>query len=137
MLHSLLVKDYMEASLVTFKPDQEVLDAIRLLLENNISGAPVIDQLGNMCGMLSEKDCLRVALNCSYHGELGGKISEFMSPNVVTVDIDDSVLEVAKLFLENPFKCYPVVTDNRLVGMITRHDVLRAIEHVSQEQTYP
>lgn len=137
MLHSLLVKDYMQASLVTFKPEQDLMEAIGLLLENDITGAPVIDQLGNMSGMLSEKDCLRVAFNSSYFGDISGKVADYMSPQVVSVDLEASVLDVAKMFMSAPYKCYPVVTDNRLVGMINRHDVLRAIEHISQEQTQP
>lgn len=137
MLHSMLVRDYMEASLVTFKPEQAVLDAIRLLLEQGISSAPVLDRLGNICGILSEKDCLRVALETGYHGESGGTVGEYMSTGVITVDLESSILEVAKMFLKASHKRYPVLSDNRLVGVITRHDVLRAIEHISQENTLP
>lgn len=132
MLHSVSVKDYMSANLETFSPDMDVMQAISRLIEKGISGAPVVDRLGNIVGMLSEKDCLRVALNAGYNQQLGGRVSEFMSPNVVTVDSDASVLDVAKLFLESPFKRYPVVDgDNRLVGQISRSDVLKAIDAVA------
>jgi CBS domain-containing protein len=122
------VQDYMSANLVTFSADMDVLAAIDQLLEKGVSGAPVLDRLGNMIGMLSEKDCLKVALNAGYHGDLGGRVADFMSPTVVTVDADTSILEVAKMFLQSPFKRYPVVKDNRLVGNIARADVLRAID---------
>ncbi|WP_420427620.1 CBS domain-containing protein [Algiphilus sp.] len=118
----------MSAHLLTFTPEMDVLNAINLLLEQGISGAPVVDRLGNLVGMLSEKDCMRVALNAGYHGDLGGKVRDFMSPRVVTIDADTSILEVARMFMESPFKRYPVVSDNRLVGNISRHDVLRAID---------
>jgi CBS domain-containing protein len=127
-LQNITVQDYMSASLVTFTPDMDVLTAIEKLLENGISGAPVVDKLGNLIGMLSEKDCLKVALNAGYHGVWGGKVSEFMSPNVVTVDADASILEIAKMFLTSTFKRYPVMKDNRLVGHIGRSDVLKAID---------
>lgn len=131
MLAKLSAKDYMTANLVTFKPEQEVLEAIHLLLEAGISGAPVTDSLGNIIGILSEKDCLRVALAAGYDQQAGGRVADFMSPEVKTVDAETSILDVAKLFLEHPFKRYPVVEDNRLIGQISRRDVLRAIRVLS------
>lgn len=128
MLQSLSVKDYMTANLVTFSPDTDVLVAIQELLEHGISGAPVVDSHGNMVGMLSEKDCLKVALNAGYNEYMGGTISEFMTPSVTTVEAEASVLEVAKRFVDTPFKRFPVVHDNRLVGQISRRDVLKAIQ---------
>ena len=131
MLHSVTVKDYMSANLVNFSPDMDVMEAISLLLQKGISGAPVVDKLGEMVGILSEKDCLRVALQAGYNQAHGGRVSEFMSPNVVSVDADTSILDVAKMFLESPFKRYPVVDDgNRLVGQINRADVLKAIDAI-------
>ena len=136
MLHSLTVKDYMQASLVTFKPDQDVLQAIRLLLDNGISGAPVVDQMGEVVGVLSEKDCLKVALHAGYHGEMKGTVAEFMSAGVVTVDAQSSIMDVAKMFLEQPYKRYPVMDDNRLVGQISRRDVLRAVDWFAEHASF-
>jgi CBS domain-containing protein len=128
MLHEVAVKDFMSASLVTFKQDMPVLDAIQQLVELRISGAPVVDNLGNLVGMLSEKDCLKVALNTGYYEELGGSVSEYMTTKVETVETTASILELARLFLETPFKRFPVIgEDNTLVGQISRADVLRAI----------
>lgn len=129
-LEKIRVQDYMSASLLTFTPETDVLAAIELLLERRVSGAPVLDKLGNLVGMLSEKDCMRVALNAGYHGDLGGRVGDFMSPKVTTVDADASILEVARMFEEAPFKRYPVISDNRLVGSISRSDVLRAIDEL-------
>ncbi|MBB88446.1 MAG: CBS domain-containing protein [Abyssibacter sp.] len=134
MLHSIKAKDYMTANLVTLSPDTSVMEAIRILLDKGISGAPVVDKMGRLVGLLSEKDCMRVATHAGYYGEAGGKVSEFMSPEVITVEGDTSVIEIAKMFMEKPFKRYPVMDDNRLVGSISRRDVLKAIlaihEHV-------
>lgn len=134
-LQHVTAKDFMCANLVTFSPDMDVLTAIQLLLENGISAAPVLDRLGNLIGILSEKDCMKVALNAGYHGEWGGKVSEFMSAQVVAVDADESILEVAKRFIDKPFKRYPVVRDNEVIGHISRADVLRAID--SMRGKYP
>ena len=69
MLKSVKVRDYMAANLVTLSPDMEILRAIHSLVENRISGAPVVDERGNLVGVLSEQDCMRVALNAGYHEE--------------------------------------------------------------------
>lgn len=128
MLHAISVKDYMAANLVTFSPDMDVLDAIHLLLENGISGAPVVDKRGNVVGILSEVDCMKVALSASYHEEWGGKVSEFMSRQVKTIDAEANLVEAAELFMKEPHRRFPVIDDNRLVGQISRRDVLRALE---------
>lgn len=128
MLKSVVAKDYMAANLVTLKPDMDVLRAIHMLVENSISGAPVVGEHGDLVGILTEKDCMRVALNAGYYGEVGGKVSEFMTREVVTVEAEMSILDIAKMFLEKDPRRYPVVEDNRLVGQISRRDVLRALE---------
>jgi CBS domain-containing protein len=128
MLSSISVKDYMTAKPVTFTTDMDVLDAIHLLIEREISGAPVVDKLGNVVGMLSERDCLKVALNASYYAEKGGKVSEFMSQDVKTVDINASLVDIAQMFLSAPFKRYPVMRDGELVGQISRSDILKALQ---------
>lgn len=131
MLHSISVKDYMAESLLTFTPEMDVMAAIHQLSEKGYSGAPVLDNLGNIVGILSEHDCLKVAIHASYHGVMGGRVADFMSRNPVTVDSELSILEVAKMFLDRPFRRYPVVEDNRLVGLISRTDVLRAIDAIN------
>ena len=130
MLKSIAVKDYMTATLVTFAPDMDVQAAIQKLVKNQIAGAPVVDNQGTLIGMLSEKDCLKVALDSSYNECPAGKVSEYMSHSVATVHAETSIVEVAKLFLREPYKRYPVLEENRLVGQISRHDVLRALQEL-------
>lgn len=130
MLHSISVKDYMAANLVTLTPDMDVLDAIHKLVENVVSGAPVVDHYGNIVGILTEKDCMKVALSASYYEEAGGKVAEFMTKEVKTVDAEASLVEVAELFLNSPYRRFPVVEENRLVGQISRRDVLKALEYL-------
>lgn len=130
MLKSVKVRDYMAANLVMLSPDMEILRAIHTLVEHRISGAPVVDMRGNLVGVLSEQDCMRVALNAGYHEQYGGRVNEFMSKDVRTVDADTSILALAQRFIDTPYRRYPVVHDNRLVGQISRRDVLRALEHL-------
>ena len=97
-------------------------------IAERISGAPVLDDGGAVVGILSKKDCLKVAFGASYHMEWGGKVAEFMSTDVQSVAADTDIVEVAELFLASRFRRFPVMRDGALVGVITRHDVLRALE---------
>ena len=127
------VRDFMSGKLVSFAPDTDVLDAIHELLQHRISGAPVVDNFGNLVGMLSEFDCLPVVLKSGYHGEPGGPVSELMVTDVKTVDANMSIVDIAGLFMESGLRRYPVLLDNRLVGQISRRDVLRALKEIAQE----
>lgn len=132
MPKSCTAADYMSSTLVTFTPDTAVLDAISQLIAHHISGAPVLDERGAIVGILSERDCLKVALHSGYHGEAGGRVSEYMVDEVVTVDASISILDLAQMFLGSSFRRYPVMSNNNLVGQISRHDVLRALEDLSK-----
>ena len=126
-LDTVTVKDYMSDKLITFTPDTEVMTAINQLVKNRLSGAPVVDENGTIVGVLSEKDCLKVGVTASYEGVPAGLVREYMMSKVVTVDIGASLLEVAGMFIGSPYKRYPVTAGGRLVGQISRSDVLRAI----------
>ena len=136
MLASLKVKDYMAVNKCTFTPDMDILRAIHKMLESRISGAPVIDEHGNMIGFLSEKDCMQVALNAAYQQDgAAGRVSEFMTPSIDTIDVETPIIDVAERFLTGSYKRFPVVMDNRLVGTITRQNVLRALEYLSDPES--
>jgi CBS domain-containing protein len=113
---------------LAFSPEMDVLDAIHKLLKHEMTGAPVIDHLGKVVGFLSEKDCLKVALNASYHEERGGRVSEFMTHDVKTLEADATLTEAAELFVTLPYRCYPVVHESRLVGQLSRRNILKALE---------
>ena len=79
------VKDIMTKRLVTFRSETNVLEAINILLKNKISGAPVLDENGNIIGVLSEIDCMETLIQDSYYNESRGSVSEYMSEKVTTV----------------------------------------------------
>lgn len=130
-IRSATVKDYMSGKLVTFRPDTDVLDAIHELVKHGISGAPVIDDTGNLVGMLSEFDCMKVVLTAGYHGEPGGPVSDLMATDVKTVRAEVSIVDMADIFMNSGLRRYPVINGNRLVGQISRRDVLRALTELS------
>lgn len=123
-------RDYMSTDLVMFTPGMDIHRAMKVLLARQISGAPVVDSQGNVVGILSEKDCLKVAFSTSYHQEWGGRVAEYMSRHVQTIEADTDIVAVAEIFLKSPYGRFPVVQHNRLVGQISRRDILRALEEL-------
>ena len=128
MLHSLIVRDYMTKTLISFTPDQDVIEAAQILATRRIGGAPVVSDIGNLVGILSDTDCIKAIIKHQFHPGWRGLVSEFMSSEVETVDLDDSILTVSERFLKQRYRRYPVMEDNRLVGQISRLDVLTALE---------
>jgi len=121
------IRDYMIRDMVTLTPETELLQAMNLLLEGGISGAPVIDAGGNLVGMLTQKDCLRAALNATYFQEWGRPVADYMSREVETLDADVDIVTATEIFLASPYRRFPVVDNGRLVGQISRSDLLRAL----------
>lgn len=135
MLKSVKVRDYMTTQLVTFHPETELFAAINKLLEYRISGAPVVNERGELLGIVSEVDCLRAILTLTYHEEeVGGKVADCMTAKVETINDDANIVEVAKLFIDKGLRRLPVLRAGRLVGQISRSDVLRAVEAFAQHQ---
>ena len=126
-LDSLRVRDYMSTKLVTFTPDMEVMRAVNLLVQHGIAGAPVVNKEGQVVGMFSEKDCLSVALVASQDSCIAGPVGQFMSTKVVTVDPDTNLTQLATMFVSQSYRRYPVLEHGKLVGQISRSDVMRAI----------
>jgi CBS domain-containing protein len=129
-LDTVHVRDYMTTELVTFTPDMEVMAAINQLVKHGIAGAPVVDAQGKLIGMLSERDCLNVGLIAAQDSCVAGPVRQFMSINTVTVDPDTNLTQLASMFLSKSYRRYPVIEDGKLVGQISRSDVLRAINNL-------
>ena len=127
MPRSMLVKDHMATEVVTLHPEMEILRAVHVLINCDISGALVLDQHGRLIGVLTERDCMKVALHAGYHGEPGGLVQDYMSADPVSVSPDDTILELAERFINARFRRYPVLDGGRLVGVISRRDVMRAM----------
>jgi len=119
-----VVRDFMATNLVTLKPGMKIYDAIKVLLKNRISGAPVVDGDHHVVGVLSEKDCLRLFANGALYILPGGIVEDYMSKDLTTVDPDEGIFSVAEIFLRNTFRRLPVVEDGKLVGQVSRRDVL-------------
>lgn len=121
------VADVMTTGLVTFRPETPIFVAIRALLDKRISGAPVLDGNGHLVGVLSHKDCLRVAFDSGYHQDWAGRVRDFMVTDVKTMEADTDLVSAAQIFLSSSFRRYPVTRDGRMVGQVSRYDILNAL----------
>ncbi|HRJ52175.1 MAG TPA: CBS domain-containing protein [Candidatus Thiothrix moscowensis] len=132
---SLSVRDHMSNRLATLRENQDIREAVKIFTERNLFGGAVVDNRGNLVGILSVTDCIDVALRSGYHSGWRGTVADRMSRDIRTVDADDSILAVANMFMNDHYRRYPVVEDNRVVGVITRLDVLKALSKVSESGT--
>lgn len=119
--------DFMATALVTLAPDTEINRAMKTLLDARVSGAPVLDDKGQLVGFLSKKDCLKSALGSSYHQAWGGTVADHMSSPVETLEADLELVRAAETFIASHFRTFPITRDGRLVGQISRTDVLRGL----------
>ncbi|MFT6431036.1 MAG: CBS domain-containing protein [Halopseudomonas sp.] len=129
MLKIVKVYEYMTADLVCLTPDTDLAKAIDTLLQHRISGAPVVDERKRLVGILSEGDCLKGTLTGSYFEEASIKVSDVMTRLVETIDLDADIISVAERFVQSGRRRFPVLDDGRLVGQISRRDILRAVKH--------
>ena len=127
MKRSMLVKDYMSKRVVSLVPEMDLLRATHVLISHDISGAPVLDEHGGLVGILTERDCMHVAMQAHYYGVPGGLVRDHMSVNPQFVDPGESILKLAQLFLDGRFHRYPVLDNGHLIGVISRRDVMRAM----------
>jgi CBS domain-containing protein len=117
----------MDTNVPTLRPEVNIMDAIGFLLEKRVTGAPVVDKSGLLIGMLTEKDCLRLVA-AGVDGDLPrGTVADFMSPNPETIPPNMDVYFAAGIFIKRQFRRFPVVENGKLVGAITRFDILRVI----------
>ncbi len=132
MLAAKTAKEAMSRAPITLHPDMDVLEALRILVQERISGAPVLDQVGNLVGILTERDCMRIALDAGYFSEDGGRVANFMRTAVTTVEGHTPLTEVAERFATSHFRRLPVMEQGRLIGIVSRRDVLKQLTAVWQ-----
>jgi CBS domain-containing protein len=127
----LTARDVMVTRLVTFRPHLSMDAAMRTLVKRGISGAPVVDDEGRLVGMLSEYDCLRVVAgdhtSALFEGP-AGRVEDFMSRDVRTIGPDTVLATIADRFLTQHIRRLPVVEGDRLLGQVSRRDILRGLQ---------
>lgn len=121
---SLAARDVMTRELVTLTPEMDVFDAIELLIAHRISGAPVIDQDERFLGVFCEKCSMRALLDACYDDLPAHDLRRFYDPAPLTVEEDTNLLTLAQIFQTTSYRRLPVLRDGRLVGQVSRSDVM-------------
>lgn len=120
----LTAEQIMTTGVITIGPDATVRDAIELLLQKHISGLPVVDDRGGLIGMITEYALLAMVYDRNVMHE---RINSFMTRQVVSVEFDTPITEVASQFILHRVRRLPVTREGRLVGLVSRVDVLRGL----------
>lgn len=122
-----VVRDYMDVEVATVSPEMDIFAAIDFLISHHVTGAPVVDEGRQVLGILTERDCLRL-LAAGDAGEVAkGTVGAYMTRSPVTLSPDTNIYYAAGVFLSHTFRRLPVVEHGRLVGAITRFDLVRAV----------
>lgn len=145
--------EIMTIGVYTVTPDVSVRDAARLLIEQGISGLPVVDSTGQVVGIVTEGDFLRRAetgtqrrrprwleifvgpgrLASDYVHTHGRKVADIMAPEVVTVSADAPVQDVVDIMEQHRIKRVPVVRDGAVVGIVSRANLVQALARLAEE----
>lgn len=124
------VRTFMNTETHALQQNDNIYDALSAMIDAGVTGAPVVDDRGKLVGMLSEFECLRLLTQGNRSADVpAGRVADFMLRDVRTVSPDMDVYYVAGLFLaDSAHRRFPVIEGDRLVGVITRKDVLRAVQ---------
>lgn len=146
-------EDVMTRDVISIDPGATVLQAARLMLQHHISGLPVIDNNGNLVGVLSEGDFLRRQetrterrrsrwleflmgpgrIAAEYSHSHGNKVSEVMTADVQTVEQDAAIEDIVELMERRRIKRVPVVCGGQMVGIITRSNLMHAMVSLARK----
>ena len=131
----LTVSDVMTTQLVLFTPKQSIHEVMQSFIKYRISGGPVVDHKGILIGVISEADCMKEISDSRYFNMpiLDKSVGHFMTGKVDTIESNMSIFDAAAKFSKSSRRRYPVLEKGRLVGQVSRKDiVIAAINMKSQ-----
>lgn len=120
----LKAKDIMKKDVITIGPDVTLDKAIQRLLDNKISGMPVVDDNGKILGIISEKDILNFVF-CGYLHNT--KVSEAMTEDFVHFTPETRIEKIAVAISKYQFRRVPIIEDGIVVGIVSRRDIIRNV----------
>ena len=127
--HLPTVREFMDRYLDTLSPETDIMDAVDFLLEKRVTGAVVTNSKGELVGILTEFDCLKLlTLGGPDFDAPKGTVKDFMTTEVQTIPPTMDIYYAAGIFMSAKFRRLPVVENGRIVGGITRFDILRAVQ---------
>ncbi len=128
----LRAKDVMSTDIISVKEDDPIFEAVKLLVENNISGMPVVNDDMVLTGILSEKDLVNLFYE---HEDADGKtVGDYMTRPAVSFEENNALLNVCNFLLKNIFRRVPVTSGGKLSGIISVQDVLKSVLQLKQKE---
>ncbi len=144
------VKDVMTRNVATLSKDMSVKEAAQLLVEKGIGGAPVVDEEGRVIGVVSESDLIMEDVKLHFptfihlldgiiyleslkafeeklRKAVAVKVEDVMTKKVITVTEDTDIEDAATLMIDKGISRIPVVKEGKLVGMVTKRDIVKSI----------
>ncbi len=126
------VREFMALNFQTISKNQTILGASEMLIDLDLTGAPVVDEHGTMIGFLSEKDCLKYVLDAKYYNHAPSSVTHYMSTQVMSISPNDNLTHVVELFLRNNYQVYPVLEEGRVIGTVSRKTILKAVSDLNE-----
>jgi CBS domain-containing protein len=129
-------KQLMNTSVITIGKDEDIYEAMRMMALNNITGLPVVDDEGALVGIVTEKDILARLYNRLEDTGLDratGNVEESMTRHIVCFHPEDSLSDIAECLSTNTFRRVPILDNGKLVGIISRRDVIRYLRDLQQQ----
>ncbi len=125
------ITDIMKRNVTTVEEGTPIKEAIRTLVHHNFTGLPVVDTENQVIGIISEKDVLSLAIDINRHSHTPEQncmlVEDFMTKDPVTIEATESLITLCSCLMKNKFRRVPVVLNNKLIGIITRKDVISYI----------
>lgn len=123
-------KAIMNTHVISISRNEDIYEAINIMALNNITGLPVVDEHENLVGIITEKDVLAMLYNLD---DKPGLVRDFMTSEVVCFDQEDDLNDVVDALRTNHFRRVPILNDGRLVGIISRKDIIGYIRDLRHE----
>lgn len=123
-------KTIMSKDVVCVKRDTEVYEAIRTLEENDVTGLPVVNDDMTIAGIITEKDVLHLLYDTE---NVCRKVEDFMTKGVVSFNEEDSLIDITECLINNSFRRVPITSAGKLVGIISRKDIISYILKLRHE----
>ncbi len=124
---NILVRDHMKSASPVFHENTSVEEIVQTLIKSGVSGGPVVDDRGQLLGYVTEQDCIKHMLNDSYYCEEHQVASDIMRRNPLSVSPGEDITKLAEMMSGKGPKQYPVIEDGRVIGIITRAQVLNGL----------
>ena len=118
----------MSTNLITFTPNQSVMEVMNTLIKKKISGGPVVNDKKELIGIISEGDCMKQISNSRYYNQPleNMTVEHHMATDVETIDGDMNVFDAADKFLSSRRRRFPIIQHGKLIGLISQKDILKA-----------